>query len=451
MAAQRGLHQRPPVVHQDQLLAFGERVEVRAHLRDEVEHLPAVAGGGGVVVVGDVGREAPVGPLVDLILVGGDEPALAHGARLVVDDVVRVGEPREQVRRRRRLELVRPAAVGAEDGAVVLPDRLQPEVVVNAPVGQKHAPRQLVVLGAAGERPAAELVERGVEVEHERREGDGEGRGAGDGVGQAQPARRRAADLPVAHVPGVEDEVDAGLKVGRAEDEVRPAGGPHVREVLQCEAAHEPVLVDVGQEVRRRLPVPPEPLQVRGREPRPDERLVADVRRAEGARRRLDLLGEVDEDARLVAPEPRPRARQQPVRDRPARDRRDGVDAREQPDLVQPPQRPDVKERRPEPPARQTQPHVIPPRPDRRRLELRNTHALAGLRAPGRPAARPLVRSFSTHNSFSLSARAGPRPRSLRLMCWQWPSRLKVSITREDANNGHETCPLTHESLRIYT
>ena len=89
----------------------------------------------GELVVGDVGANAPVGSLTFLRLVGVDQLPFPQAPYLVVDDVEDPDRVLNPVGFRLPLGLDLGPRVADEDGLEILEDGLQPQVVVDTPVG----------------------------------------------------------------------------------------------------------------------------------------------------------------------------------------------------------------------------------------------------------------------------------------------------------------------------
>ena len=277
-------------------------------------------------VVGDVRPDAPVGPLLAARPEVGDRRPLAQRSHLVVDHA----EHPERVQRPEPLRLLLllhvPAAVRDEDRLVALPDRLVPEVVVDATVREKRSRRERRTLQLARSRRVRGLVELQDDGREKRREGGRSRHGSGD----VDLRRLHLADPVVAHVRLRKAPESARLDVRRIEDEARP-----VREVLQ-----------------RRLPE--EMLPVRARDPFTDRHAGCD--QADRDRRRVDRLPrqpaqgvhhfglEALGDAGGVEGELRPREREHARRDRATGDAGDTLELRQVRGLVEPPERPDVEE-----------------------------------------------------------------------------------------------------------
>ena len=220
VGADRGLGHEIAVVLEHRALAFGEDVEVDADRRDEVAHeLLRVRRLRRHRIVGRRTGDAPV----RAVELAGDEvrdqPALADVGRLLEQDDREAEQAPDLPHPGVRLE--RRACVGDEHRRVVLPDRLDAEVVVHAAVGEHDPSRErlrvVAVVGAAARARSRDRHRREHTRQARRRRGGARDRP----VAERRVPARLGSDPPD---PGIERPLRAELHLARAEDEARPLG-----------------------------------------------------------------------------------------------------------------------------------------------------------------------------------------------------------------------------------
>ncbi len=276
----------------------------------------------------------PVGALPDLPRVVAEEAPDPQGPGLRHDDVEgaerlpQPGGPRRGGRGEGR------ASIADQQGPAPLLHRLQPEVIVNPSIGQEEL---AAVVRIGKEVRAVHRLERPrVQSPDHRREDGGEGPGGRHGQGHREGGVGDQPDPVIAGVGFREAEVHAGHEVRAVEDKARA-----IRQLLEGQRPDQVPPVLALDHVAN--------IPERQQRPLGDGGPV-DGTRAEGAKRRHDLVHEVRglPTHELELP---PARREQPRGDRPARDAGDPIQLREIPELVQPPDSPQVKEGGPEAPA----------------------------------------------------------------------------------------------------
>ena len=262
---------------------------------------------------------------------------LSQASHLVVDEVddaLRVPQP---VGVRRRIGRRRRAAVADEHGVVLFPDRLEPEVVVDAAVGQEHVlgeRRLLEVRAGAGDKVAVP------QMQPRRRQHRRKRRRGADRHRELNRWTLDLADAPVPHVRLRKAPEHAGLHVGRVDHE--PWG---VGEILKRRPPEKEIAVTVRDVVGRRA-----------REKQPLQRITHIERPArQRPQRRDDFDAELRGHA-VGERQPSPLVAKDTRRNRSTRHAGDARQPREVLQFVQTPQRAEMEQHRPIAAARQAQP-----------------------------------------------------------------------------------------------